>query len=512
MKKTGLLALFFSYSLICFSQEKNTTSAATQRPIAPIKTPLSLRSDIRVDKVMNTEKLGVRLLRNEKTGEFWYTTFDGNVYKILNFDTPNAIEQKIFSADDHGISRLQGAAFLNNTLFLCGNISVNNGKGTKGRMVKYNLSKTSPSLTEVFNTVEYGTNATTFDHGWNALAISKDKKYIFVNSGARTDHGEVQDNKGAYPNARDNALTANVFRIPINSENLLLTTDVMKLKADGYLYAEGIRNAYDMEFDEKGNLFGVVNSGDYDQPEEMFWIRKGHHYGFPWQMAGIENPQQYPDWIPDPAKDPFISPGAHAWVVKYFKNDPEFPKAPAGVKFSPGVQNMGPDANEYRDIASGKIVDGDLTGKTLSTFNAHSVPLGLVFDLKKALSNEFRGDGFVFRYGGGSDRPGTTLLRKGGKDLMHLDMTYSVAADNFYMKTTTIVSNFNAPVDAIMLDNKIYVMEHGTANSEGGRIWRITLPKKEGQFKSEDQLWNKAMNKKNKEDFEDFIKNKNAME
>jgi hypothetical protein len=46
------------------------------------------------------------------------------------------------------------------------------------------------------------------------------------------------------------------------------------------------------------------------------------------------------------------------------------------------------------------------------------------------------------------------------------------------MKTTTIVNNFNAPVDAIMIDNKIYVMEHGTANSEGGRIWKITLPKK----------------------------------
>ena len=30
-----------------------------------------------------------------------------------------------------------------------------------------------------------------------------------------------------------------------------------KLKAAGYLYAEGIRNAYDMAFDGAGNLFGV---------------------------------------------------------------------------------------------------------------------------------------------------------------------------------------------------------------------------------------------------------------
>lgn len=474
MKKTGLLVLFFSYSFVGIAQEKSTP---VQRPIPPIKTPIALRPDINVEKVMDIGKLGVRLLRNEKTGEFWYTTFDGNVYKIINFDTPIAKELKIFSAEDHGITRLQGAAFLNNTLFLCGNISANNGKGTKGRMVKYNLSKKKPELIEVFNTVEYGTNATTFDHGWNALVISKDKKYIYVNSGARTDHGEVQDNKGAYPNARDNALTANVFRIPVESENLILDTDEKKLKSDGYLFAEGIRNAYDMEFDANGNLFGVVNSGDYDQPEEMFWIRKGHHYGFPWQMAGIENPQQYPDWIPDPAKDPFISPGAHAWVVKYFHNDPNFPKILNGVKFSPGVQNMGPDANEYRDIASGKIVDGDITGKTISSFNAHSVPLGLVFDKKNALSEEFKGDGFVFRYGGGSDRPGANLLRKSGKDLLHLDLSYNAAADNYYMKSTSIVNNFNAPVDAVMLGNIIYVLEHGTANSDGGRIWKVSLPK-----------------------------------
>lgn len=469
LKKTGLIVLFFSYSLSPFAQQ-----VRSQNP--PVKTPVSLRPDIKVAKVMDIGKLGVRLLRNPKTGEFWYSTFDGNVYRITDFDTPKAAEHLMFKAEDHGITRLQGAEFLNNTLFLCGNISANGGKGTKGRMVKYDLSKAKPVLTEVFNTVEYGTNATTFDHGWNALVVSPDKKYIYVNSGARTDHGEVQDNNGAYPNARDNALTANVFRIPVNAENLLLTTDEAKLKADGYLYAEGIRNAYDMNFDGKGNLFGVVNSGDYDQSEEMFWIRQGHHYGFPWQMAGIENPQQFSPWTPDHTKDAFISPGAHAYVVKYFRNDPDFPKIPEGVKFSPGVQNLGPDANEYRDIASGKIVDGDITGKAVSTFNAHSVPLGLVFDTKNKLSNEFKGDGFVFRYGGASDRPGTNLLRKTGKDLLHLDLSYNAAADNFYVRTTSIVNNFNAPVDALLIDNIIYVLEHGTANSDGGRIWKIILP------------------------------------
>ncbi len=135
LKKTGLSALFFSFSLFCFAQQAATSG--TPRPLAPVKTPVSLRPDIKVEKVMDIGKLGVRLLKNPKTAEVWYSTFDGNVFRISDFDTPKAAEHQVFTAGDHGITRLQGAAFLNNTLFLCGNISANEGKGTKGRMVKY---------------------------------------------------------------------------------------------------------------------------------------------------------------------------------------------------------------------------------------------------------------------------------------------------------------------------------------------------------------------------------------
>src|SRR5437868_6618562 len=82
---------------------------------------------------------------------------------------------------------------------------------------------------------------TIYDHGWNALAVSPDGKHIFVNSGTRTDHGEVQDNGGLFPNARDNALTSKIFRFSITAKDLLLTDDLTKLKADSLLYAEGIR-------------------------------------------------------------------------------------------------------------------------------------------------------------------------------------------------------------------------------------------------------------------------------
>jgi len=448
----------------------------------PSSVPKALRPDITVSHVMNVDSLAVRILHNPVTNDIWYTTFDGNVFRVKNIDSSKPISEKIFSAKDHGITRLQGAVFSGNTIFLCGNADTNSHKTTRGRMVRYDiLPSGNYKMTVVFNTVDYGANKTIYDHGWNAMEVSPDGKYVYVNSGARTDHGEVQDNGGLYPNARDNALTAKIFRFPADAKDLYLTDDEAKLKADGFIYAEGIRNAYDMAFDGNGNLFAVSNSPDYDMPEDMFWVRQNHHYGFPWIMGGLENPQQYPDWKPDPDTDPFIPRSSHSWRVEYFHTDTNFPKIPAGVKFSPGVQNLGPDANEYRGH-SGKILDGDITGVTISTFTAHCSPLGLFFDTKKILSKDLKGDGFVIRYSWGARASMMRSFTEQGSDLLHLHLTHDSASDNYFVKTTRIVEGFTEPTDAVMIGNNVYVIEYG---GKEGNIWRITLPQDVKQNKND---------------------------
>jgi mono/diheme cytochrome c family protein len=440
---------------------------------APLVPPRALRPDVQVAHFMSVGPQSVRLFQNPISHTLYYTTFDGDVFRINNQDSAQPTAVKILSVADHGITRLQGAAFRNNTLFLCGNVDAENKKGTSGRMVRYDLDSAAPrNRLVVFNTVEYGANKTIFDHGWNALEISPDGKNIFVNSGARTDHGEVQDNGGMYPNARDNALTGKIFRFPIDAKDLYLNDDAAALKAAGYIYAEGIRNAYDMAFDAAGNLFAVVNSADYDMPEDMFWVREGHHYGFPWVMGGIENPQQYADWQPSPDTDPFINKYSHSWEVKYFHNDPGFPKIPAGVKFSPGVQNLGPDANEYRGH-TGKILDGDQTGVAVSTFTPHASPLGLFFDTHHVLGNGLKGDGFVIRYSLGAKAPMMKPFTHEGADLLHLRMTYDSTMDNYVVRTTRILDGFKEPSDAVLVGNTVYVIEYG---GKGGNIWKITLP------------------------------------
>jgi len=385
---------------------------------------------------MPIEPKAIRLLYDESTGNFFYTCYDGEVYKIKNFGTKQATSEKMFTVADHGIPRLQGGAIYKNTLFLSGNTKVDNGLGNGGRMVRYKLNATGkPEMSVVFTTAVYATNQLNFDHGWNGGTISPDGKYIYQNSGSRTDHGEVQDNLGHFPNARIGNFTARIFRFPIDTKDLVLPDDGDWMKSHGYVYAEGIRNAFDMSFDGKGQLFAVSNSPDYDMAEDMFWVRQGHHYGFPWIAGGIEMPQQYPDYQPDPKTDPFIPSSSAAWTRRLMKNDPGFPQKPEGVKFSPGVQNLGPDANEYRGH-SGKIQDGDQTGQTVSTFTPHASPLGLVFDTKNVLSPEFKGDGFVLRYSKGGMMGAFT---KEGEDMLHLKMAYDKLADNYYVKTTRIV-------------------------------------------------------------------------
>lgn len=442
-----------------------------------LQAPKPLRPDISVSHFMTVDSLAVRILQHPLNKSLFYTTFDGDVFIIKHTDS-TPVSHKILELKDHGITRLQGAVFHGNQLFLCGNVDMNDKKGTGGRMVRCDVDTTATNITVVFNTASYGSNRTIYDHGWNALAVSADGKYIFVNSGARTDHGEVQDNGGLYPNARDNALTGKIFRFPINAKDLQLDDNEKKLKDSGYIYAEGIRNAYDMALDASGNLFAVSNSSDYDNPEDMFWIREGRHYGFPWVMGGIENPQQYPDWNPNPDTDPFINRFSHSWQVRYFATDTAFPKIPAGVKFTPGVLNLGPDANEYRGH-SGKVLDGDVTGVPVSTFTPHSSPLALMFDNERMLGGDLTGDGFVIRYTNGARGSMMRAFTNEGSDLLHLEMSYDSLMDNYFVRTRRIVEGFVEPVDALQLGTDIYVIEYG---GERGQIWKISLPPKNAQL------------------------------
>ena len=433
--------------------------------------PESLVPDISVSHLTKVVPSVVRIWYGPNN-YLWYATIKGDVYR-LPVENPLQLE-KMLDVSNHGITRVQGATMHGSHLFLSGNVRVNDNKGTKGKMVRIRWNSSGEPLSEiVFTTEEYGTTNTPFDHGWSALQVSKDERSIYVVSGSRTDHGEVQDNQGAYPNSRDVALTAKIFQIPIDAENLVLPDNLDLLKAKGYLFAEGLRNTYDLALDAEGRLLAVVNSGDYDQNEDMFWIRKGYHYGYPWVMGGQETPQQFSDWMPDAAKDPFLNPGAAARPDDFY-NDPEFPKKPKGINFGKSFTNYGPDADKFRDKNTGEVQDASAMDIGMTTFTPHSSPLGLVLDNALSLPGRFKGKAFVARYTNGQKSALMQPFTNNGEDLLLLDLEYLPEKENFQLHTHRVVKGFSQPVDAVLVNRSLYVIEYG-GRQRGGNIWKISF-------------------------------------
>lgn len=435
--------------------------------------PFSVADGVTVKHFLSIVPNAVRITQDPKTRQIIYTTFDGSVYevRINRFGKPESALR--FSVRDHGISELQGIDFLGDTMFLVGNIKVNNGKGTRGiGMRAIRLKKNQYAWTPLFITEEMGGNKTIFNHGFNATVVSPDGKYLFVNSGARTDHGELQENDGLYPGQRDVPLTACILRIPVNAFALTFRNDRAWLLKEGYLYAEGLRNAYDMAFSPDDRLFAVVNSSDYDHPEDMFEIKQSHHYGFPWVMGQLENPQQFKDWVPDATVDPFIPETSHAYQQKYFSSDALFPQRPKNLKISIPVLNIGPRLNHYRDLKSGKVMDADTTGVLVGTFTPHSCPLGLLFDTKGKLGGKYQYSGFMISWTDGENFELMSRISSEGEELVHLEMIPDKASNQFKVKTTLLVDHFLSPTDAVLIDNQIFVIEYG----QRANIWQINFP------------------------------------
>jgi glucose/arabinose dehydrogenase len=314
------------------------------------------------------------------------------------------------------------------------------------------------------STEPYPMSGTPFDHLFNGVVVSPDGQWVFVNSGSRTDHGEVEDNGSAFQDTREIALTSKIFRIPVEAVELVLPNDEDALAAQGLIFARGTRNAYDLEFAPNGDLFVGDNGPDADYPDELNWIREGLHYGFPWRFGDRDNPQQFTDY--NGLLDRHLQSGFTAVDTGTYRNDPGFPEPPAS--FTAPVANLGPDAAQYRGD-DGKPYDAAAEGKPLYTFTPHRSPLGLVFATDPRLPDALRGAGdtlsaLILSWGAA----GGTLSDK-GQDLLHLTLTKR--GDNYEAVTEQIARGFNNPIDAVMIENRLYVLEYG----EGGAIWELTF-------------------------------------
>lgn len=433
--------------------------------------PQVLRSDIQIRNIMTTlaASPSIRLAKDSRDNTLYYLKLNGEIYKV-NLNSSNST--LIYSTNDHTLSDPQGMAIgPDGTIYLVGNADVGDSQ-TRGIIVKgaINLATEERVWSILAQSADYPKSKTAFDHRFNGITVSPSGDFIYVNSGSRTDHGEVQSVNGLYPDTREVGLTACIFRLPTNGENLFLANDRETLKAAGYIFAEGTRNSFDMAFAPNGDLFGTENGPARDMSEELNWLRQDLHYGFPWRIGRADNPQQFPDY--DPTNDLLLNPNFIAVKNGYYYNDSNFPTPPSSNLTEP-IVNLGPDADRFRDPQDGQVKDASDLGQSLSTFTAHRSPLGLVFDREGAMSPQFQGDGFMLSWTEG-DPTGETVagpFKDSSEDLLHLDLT-KIGDTSYEVHATRIVEGFSNPIDAEIIQNKIYVLEYG--GSQG--IWEITMP------------------------------------
>jgi len=426
--------------------------------------PVLLRSDMSLRKVTEVGGGAAKLALNPVDGKLYVLMPTDGVYRV-DPTAPSANKEGVATADSSRFpGTSEGLAFgADGTMYVVTDQAVNHKNQVTIRRGKPTGS-IGYTWSVLAQTATYPLAENNFDHLWNGITLSPDGKYVFVNAGSRTDHGEVEDAGFRFPDTRDLPLTARIFRLPSDADNLQLPNDEAALQALGVVYARGTRNAYDMAFAPNGDLFAVDNGPDADYPDELNWIRQGLNYGFPWRFGLVDNPQQFPNY--NALNDKHLNQDFVAVQTGTYKNDPTFPKAPGN--FTDPVINLGPASTEYR-ADDGTQHDAAAEGKSLNTFTPHRSPLGLVFLTNAKLPADLLGDSTHFSALVSSWGAAGGSLTDKGQDLLHMVLTKT--GDNYQSVTTQIARGFQNPVAAVLIENRYYLLENGGS----GVIWEITF-------------------------------------
>lgn len=464
----------------CATQTQTPTSAPSAIPQPTAKTaarsatvaqpiadgPTLLWNGIRLRKVLDVGTANVRLAYDAAAKELLYLAGNNDIYSVKLDGDVNKTRR--FTAKDIGIDD--------------GGVAGGLRFGADGTLYVMYTNKPQPSQVyavlragkpaadgkrewrTVFRTARWQASNTNFDHLWNGITVSPDNKWIYINAGSRTDHGEIETARGTYPDLREVALTTKIMRVPTDATDLELPNDDAVLRAKGYIFADGVRNAFDLAFAPNGDLFGVDNGPDADYPDELNWLREGKHYGFPWRFGNYDNPQQFANY--DAANDKRLSKDFVAVQNKTYATDPTYPKAP--MAFSDPIINRGPASAQY-SADDGVARDAATEGKTNQTFTPHISPLGLSFVNGDAMPSDYRGMAdklslFLTSWGSA----GGAFADK-GQWLNH--MTLTKVGDNYEAVTTQIARGFKNPIDTAIVGNKLYVLEYGNK----GAIWELAF-------------------------------------
>src|SRR4051812_47797542 len=195
--------------------------------------PVALNANLQIRLILNTTNAtgspSIRIAKDPRNNDLYYSKFNGDIYRItLQPGNGTSTSTKLYGAADHGIpDSAQGMAIgPEGTIYLVGNFTTGGGNTTFARIMKGVPGISGARVWSVLaQTDAYPRSHTAFDHVFNGIIVSTDGNSVFVNSGSRTDHGEVEDAGGLFPNTREVALTAKILRLPAGASNLALPND-----------------------------------------------------------------------------------------------------------------------------------------------------------------------------------------------------------------------------------------------------------------------------------------------
>src|SRR5437867_7882481 len=167
-------------------------------------------TELTIRRIVDTggPEASLRLVRDPVSNALFVLKRDGDVSRLTVPAQGAPSFERLYQSVETGVSDAQGMAFAaDGTLYLVGNeIDGLDGVAIIRRGAR--ASGDQRVWSTLAQTVPYPRSNTAFDHEWNGIVVSPDGRSVYVNSGSRTDHGEVQTSGGRYPGLREVALTA----------------------------------------------------------------------------------------------------------------------------------------------------------------------------------------------------------------------------------------------------------------------------------------------------------------
>lgn len=433
--------------------------------------PVSLSSDIQISHFGAFENNSVRVVFDDIRQTFYANTFGGDIYRIRLINGVPQYRELLVPTSSHLINRMQGLLYHNSAIYMVGNEADDSNKRGRGWVIKIALNPdgSTGAHTYLMGTEYYASSTTLFDHAFSAICLNRTEDSLYIASGSRTDHGEVKDVNGLYPGLRDEPLTTKIFSIPITASGLYFQNNEGWLQNSGYIFCEGVRNEFDLALNAKGELFGVENMGDRDDPEELNLLQKGKHYGFPWRMGGNDTPQQFAGY--DPNQDLLLPDDLS--FPEIFHDDPTFPSPPPGIIFVEPIKNIGPHANWVRNSITGAFEQSN----AITTFTGHRSPLGFNIDTDSTLAYPYNASGFVLAYSSGGSSLGYLDSVDEGADLCQVKFNTNLSG-NYEVSVTRLASGFDRPTDAVMVGSDMFVIQ------ENGQMYKVAFPALESPIAS----------------------------